>query len=75
MSWFVLTDLLRLQWWIRWLEVWWSRRVAWLDVVAAASLCPLMGMSASLFLMDFCYDFCIRISFLLAYAVLSPESS
>ena len=53
MSWFVLTDLLRLQWRIRWPEVWCSRRVAWLDVVAAASLCPLMGMSASLFLIAF----------------------
>ena len=44
-----------------------------MEVVAAASRCPPMGMSAFLFLIDFCYDFCIRISFSIAYAVLSPE--
>ena len=35
-----------------------------MDVVAAASRCPLMGMSAFLvFDRYFCYDFCISISF------------
>ena len=43
-----LVDLQLLQCWIRWLAFWCRRWVAWMDVVAAASRCPLMGMYASL---------------------------
>ena len=43
---YVPTDLRRPQCWIRLLEHGWSRWVAWLDVVAAASRCPLVRMSA-----------------------------
>ena len=46
MSRYVLTDLRRLQCWISLLQLGWSRWVACLDVVVAASRCPLMGMSA-----------------------------
>ena len=44
-----------------------------MEVVAAAPRCPLMGMSAFLFLINSCFVFCIRISCSIAYAVLSPE--
>ena len=45
-----------------------------MDVVAAASRCPLMGTSAfRVFDRYFAMFFCIRISFSIALTVLSPE--